>query len=203
MELLDKSLAAVQAIRRYQRALDILEGLIIAQMFELTKMNMSGTGYKLRKYIAKALQAHSKAVKSALTQFNWAGSALDEPYSCCVRDMRTFSQSPRNSFVFMHEEDLFLCWKEDVIREEGDEVLAHHIHQYHNERRHFDAVHLDQLVKLSKVPGFTAQLMPGAHGIPMPTMGIAFEADEEDEPEDDDDELVEMFATFSLYQRTG
>lgn len=30
--------------RRYQRALDELQGLIIARMFELTKMNMSGTG---------------------------------------------------------------------------------------------------------------------------------------------------------------
>lgn len=30
--------------RRYQRALDQLQGLIIARIFELTKMNMSGTG---------------------------------------------------------------------------------------------------------------------------------------------------------------
>ena len=30
--------------RRYQRCLDSLEGLIVARMFELTKMNMSQTG---------------------------------------------------------------------------------------------------------------------------------------------------------------
>jgi hypothetical protein len=30
--------------RRYQRSLDNLEGLIVARMFELTKMNMSQTG---------------------------------------------------------------------------------------------------------------------------------------------------------------
>jgi hypothetical protein len=30
--------------RQYQRALDHLQGLVIARMFELTKMNMSGTG---------------------------------------------------------------------------------------------------------------------------------------------------------------
>lgn len=30
--------------RRYQRCLDTLEGLIVARMFELTKMNMSQTG---------------------------------------------------------------------------------------------------------------------------------------------------------------
>jgi ABC-type protease/lipase transport system fused ATPase/permease subunit len=30
--------------RTYRRALDNLEGLVVARMFELTKMNMSGTG---------------------------------------------------------------------------------------------------------------------------------------------------------------
>jgi hypothetical protein len=37
-------------MRKYQRALDRLEGLIVARMFELTKMNMSQTG-KCRKFL--------------------------------------------------------------------------------------------------------------------------------------------------------
>ncbi|EGO04439.1 hypothetical protein SERLA73DRAFT_148949 [Serpula lacrymans var. lacrymans S7.3] len=45
------------AIRKYQRALDQLEGLVVARMFELTKMNWLQTGYALWKHIAKALQA--------------------------------------------------------------------------------------------------------------------------------------------------
>lgn len=32
------------AMRKYQRALDVVEGLIVARMFELTKMNRSQTG---------------------------------------------------------------------------------------------------------------------------------------------------------------
>jgi hypothetical protein len=32
------------AMRKYQRALDVLEGLVVARMFELTKMNRSQTG---------------------------------------------------------------------------------------------------------------------------------------------------------------
>jgi hypothetical protein len=32
------------ATRQYQRALDTLEGLVVARIFELTKMNRSGTG---------------------------------------------------------------------------------------------------------------------------------------------------------------
>jgi hypothetical protein len=31
-------------MRRYQRSIDVLEGLVVARMFELTKMNMSQTG---------------------------------------------------------------------------------------------------------------------------------------------------------------
>ncbi|KAG1719798.1 hypothetical protein EDD22DRAFT_983278 [Suillus occidentalis] len=39
------------AKRKYQRALDALEGLVVACIFELTKLNCSGTGYKLCKHI--------------------------------------------------------------------------------------------------------------------------------------------------------
>ncbi|KAJ7918559.1 hypothetical protein B0H13DRAFT_2321316 [Mycena leptocephala] len=60
-------------------ALDDLQGLIIARMFELAKCNMSGTGYKLRKHIAKALQACSKAVKNAIERYNEQAAAMDPP----------------------------------------------------------------------------------------------------------------------------
>jgi hypothetical protein len=39
-----KQAAAMVGKRRYQRCLDSLEGLVVARMFELTKMNMSQTG---------------------------------------------------------------------------------------------------------------------------------------------------------------
>lgn len=39
-----KAAAEKVSMRRYQRCLDTLEGLIVARMFELTKMNMSQTG---------------------------------------------------------------------------------------------------------------------------------------------------------------
>ncbi|KAJ7882604.1 hypothetical protein B0H14DRAFT_2255091, partial [Mycena olivaceomarginata] len=61
---------------RYQRALDQLQGLIVAHLFKLTKVNMSGTGYKLQKHIAKALQVRCRAVKSALEHYNAVASAM-------------------------------------------------------------------------------------------------------------------------------
>jgi hypothetical protein len=36
--------AKMVSSRRYQRALDQLQGLVVARMFELSKVNMSGTG---------------------------------------------------------------------------------------------------------------------------------------------------------------
>jgi hypothetical protein len=39
-----KQTAEKVSMRRYQRCIDTLEGLIVARMFELTKMNMSQTG---------------------------------------------------------------------------------------------------------------------------------------------------------------
>ncbi|KAH7904826.1 hypothetical protein BJ138DRAFT_1119044 [Hygrophoropsis aurantiaca] len=71
--------AKLVANRKYQRALDTLEGLVVARIFELTKMNRSGTGYKMRKHIAKALQARSAAIKTALDRYNVAAQAMSPP----------------------------------------------------------------------------------------------------------------------------
>ncbi|KAJ7885831.1 hypothetical protein B0H13DRAFT_1889454 [Mycena leptocephala] len=65
--------------RKYQLALDALELLIVERIFELTKMNQSQTGYKMRKHIAKALQARSKAVKNAIDSYNSAAVLLHPP----------------------------------------------------------------------------------------------------------------------------
>ncbi|KAJ6470477.1 hypothetical protein C8R45DRAFT_1055093 [Mycena sanguinolenta] len=65
--------------RKYHMALDALELLIVERIFELTKMNQLQTGYKMRKHIAKALQARSKAVKNAIERYNEAARALHPP----------------------------------------------------------------------------------------------------------------------------
>ncbi|KAJ7233544.1 hypothetical protein C8J57DRAFT_1577441 [Mycena rebaudengoi] len=105
-----EAVATLVSKRRYQRALDNLQGLIISRMFELTKMNMSGTGYKLRKHIAKALQARSHAVKTALATYNVAAAALDAP-----RDALTWEQVVE--YAFLSDFDLLRDGRHD-IREE-------------------------------------------------------------------------------------
>ncbi|KAG1836183.1 hypothetical protein DFJ58DRAFT_735173 [Suillus subalutaceus] len=67
------------ANRKYQRALDRLEGLVVARIFELAKMNRAGTGYKLRKHIARALQTRSATIRSTLNTYNNLASAVYPP----------------------------------------------------------------------------------------------------------------------------
>ncbi|KAF8510448.1 hypothetical protein JB92DRAFT_3083613 [Gautieria morchelliformis] len=74
-------------IQKYQVALDKLEGLVVQRLHELTKANVSQTGYKLRMHISKALQTRSKAIQRALKAYNDAALALDPP-----RQKLTWSQ---------------------------------------------------------------------------------------------------------------
>ncbi|KAJ7836943.1 hypothetical protein B0H13DRAFT_2422497 [Mycena leptocephala] len=100
--------AAVMVGRRqYQRALDNLQGLIIARMFELAKCNMAGTGYKLRKHIAKALQARSKAVKTAITKYNEAAVAMRPPKP-------TLTWEEVVEYAFLADFDLLREGREDI-----------------------------------------------------------------------------------------
>ncbi|KAJ7092253.1 hypothetical protein C8R44DRAFT_891295 [Mycena epipterygia] len=96
--------------RRYQRALDQLQGLIIARMFELTKINMSGTGYKLRKHIAKALQAHSRAVRTALQKYNVSAAAMRP-----ARPSLTWEQFME--YAFLSDFNLLRDGREDIRQE--------------------------------------------------------------------------------------
>ncbi|KAJ7244802.1 hypothetical protein B0H12DRAFT_1073675 [Mycena haematopus] len=99
--------AALVEKRRYQRAIDELEGLVVARMFELSKVNMSDTGYKLRKHIAKALQARSKAVKTALERYNAAAAAM-------VPARTPLSWDQVVDYAFLAEFDLLREGREDI-----------------------------------------------------------------------------------------
>ncbi|KAJ7156363.1 hypothetical protein C8R46DRAFT_1226584 [Mycena filopes] len=68
--------AELVSTKRYHLALLKLERLVVQRMFELTKMNLSQTGYKLRKHIAKALQARSQAIRNALKTYNAATASI-------------------------------------------------------------------------------------------------------------------------------
>ncbi|KAJ7751846.1 hypothetical protein B0H14DRAFT_3096830 [Mycena olivaceomarginata] len=182
--------AKMVSSRRYQRALDQLQGLVVARMFELSKVNMSGTGYKLRKHIAKELQARSKAVRTALERYNAAASVMTPP-------KRLLAWDEVVGYAFLAEFDLLREGREDIRTEpwalpagpaamdqhfkilRADEEIARLnveiprlvtfmadeedflVARHRMERARFNSVHLDHLVKLSREDGFTASISRG------------------------------------------
>ncbi|KAG1760151.1 hypothetical protein EDD22DRAFT_848692 [Suillus occidentalis] len=60
----------LSVLRRYQLQINELEGLVIQCLFELSKANLAGTGYKMRKYISKAIACHSATIRNALEKYN-------------------------------------------------------------------------------------------------------------------------------------
>ncbi|KAG1884097.1 hypothetical protein F4604DRAFT_1919926 [Suillus subluteus] len=65
----------VQAVRYSQerqfiRLVEELEGLVVRRLFELSKANLAGTGYKMRKYISKAITRRSATIRTALEKYN-------------------------------------------------------------------------------------------------------------------------------------
>ncbi|KAF8481387.1 hypothetical protein JB92DRAFT_3272034, partial [Gautieria morchelliformis] len=56
--------------QRFIRVVEQLEGLVVAQLFELAKANLMGTCYKMRKHISKAITRRSVAVHTALDKYN-------------------------------------------------------------------------------------------------------------------------------------
>ncbi|KAJ8092616.1 hypothetical protein PM082_006941 [Marasmius tenuissimus] len=73
-----ETLSAMRA-RNYRRALERLERLVVQRLLELTKLNMSGTGYKQREKITQALRARAKAIQKALDEYNETASAMNPP----------------------------------------------------------------------------------------------------------------------------
>ncbi|KZT68377.1 hypothetical protein DAEQUDRAFT_671556 [Daedalea quercina L-15889] len=65
--------------RRYQRAVDNLERLVVQRLFELSKLGISGIGYKMREKIGKALKAHAEAIRKAITEYNRHAARLNPP----------------------------------------------------------------------------------------------------------------------------
>ncbi|KAI6034650.1 hypothetical protein BKA83DRAFT_4470170 [Pisolithus microcarpus] len=94
------------ANQKYQHTLDNVERLVVLRIFELSKMNQSGTGYKLRKHIGKALQTCSAAIWTALTQFNTAAKNLGR---------RTLEFDEVVKYAFLADFDLLRDTRQDIL----------------------------------------------------------------------------------------
>ncbi|KAG1840347.1 hypothetical protein F4604DRAFT_1885091 [Suillus subluteus] len=65
--------------RSFHKAADDVERLVVMWLLELTKLQMSGLGYKLRTQISKALKTRANAIRNAIEQYNKFAARLDPP----------------------------------------------------------------------------------------------------------------------------
>ncbi|KAG6370016.1 hypothetical protein JVT61DRAFT_12534 [Boletus reticuloceps] len=92
---------------KYRTALNELERLVVSRLFELSKMSLSGTGYKLRRQVSKALQCRSAAIRTAITRYNTQAQALNPPRP-------KLSWKDITDYSFLGEFDLLWYSREDV-----------------------------------------------------------------------------------------
>ncbi|KAJ6580659.1 hypothetical protein B0H19DRAFT_1060400 [Mycena capillaripes] len=169
--------------RCYQRALDHLEGLVVMRMFELAKCHMAGMGYVLRQHIVKALQARSKAIEATIIRYNKAAEEMEPP-------MSTLDWEEVVEFAFLADFDLLWEARQDIRQQpwaspaghaamdqhfkllRADEEIqclniqhrdppASHVGLLQMEHSRFTLVHMLWLRKLSKLPDFSVDLVPG------------------------------------------
>ncbi|KAJ7068499.1 hypothetical protein C8F01DRAFT_1017912 [Mycena amicta] len=102
--------AAKELVRRrkYQRAVDELQGLVVSRLLELNKCHMSGTGYRMRTHIATALRVRSTAVQASLARFNAAAVEMGK---------RTLDWNEVVQYSFMSDFDLLREGRTDITRE--------------------------------------------------------------------------------------
>ncbi|KAH9899139.1 hypothetical protein C8Q73DRAFT_639779 [Cubamyces lactineus] len=97
------------ATRKYQRALGKLQRLVILRLFELHKMNLAQTGYRMRTYIAKNLQRRCKAIRRAVREYNAAAQALEPPRN-------PLDWSKVSHYTFLEEFTLLQDTRQDLLQ---------------------------------------------------------------------------------------
>ncbi|KAJ3564681.1 hypothetical protein NP233_g8139 [Leucocoprinus birnbaumii] len=142
-----KNAKAMVEKKDYQQCLDKLEGLVISQVFELSKMNMSQSGYKLRNHVAKALCTQSKAMKSSLEHYNKAAENMQ-----LLRPTLTWEEVVKMNNNSSAQETRIA---------QIDSDLAYQAQCYQLEQTQYGQLHVHKFKKLNTMAGFTGTLVPG------------------------------------------
>ncbi|KAJ7810225.1 hypothetical protein B0H14DRAFT_3090839 [Mycena olivaceomarginata] len=150
---------------KYLDALDEIEQIILARLFEMIKVHQSGTGYKMRSHIAKALQARSKAIRNAIERYNKVALSMEPPMPTLDWDqilrareeIQRLNIEIKRVITWIDNEDRFLRKKEEELKE-TDPLLAVQVTRYRQCRGPSDLYHMHWFWALAKVPGFTGSV---------------------------------------------
>ncbi|KAF9070221.1 hypothetical protein BDP27DRAFT_1221084, partial [Rhodocollybia butyracea] len=81
--------------------------VLVARIFEMSRLNIAGTGYKMCKHLAAALKSRSKSIQAAIKAYNTAAAALTPP-------CQEVSWEEIIEFSFLSEFDILRDAREDV-----------------------------------------------------------------------------------------
>ncbi|KAJ3790467.1 hypothetical protein GGU10DRAFT_302826 [Lentinula aff. detonsa] len=120
-----KEAKQVVYMAEYHKALNRLEGLIVARIFELSKMNVAGTGYKMRQHIGHAMKNRSKTILSALETYNHAAASLTPPRKLLNwDDILNYTYLSEFDFLRDSQADIFQKpWSKPAVREAMSEFF--------------------------------------------------------------------------------
>ncbi|KAF9059288.1 hypothetical protein BDP27DRAFT_1371644 [Rhodocollybia butyracea] len=160
---------------QYRQALDKLEGLLVAHIFELSKMNVSGTGYKMRKHLAHALKRRSKTIQAALKDYNTVAAKMKplvdvrekvwaSPANCVLMtqffkfvgaemELHRVHQEICQFLTHMQDESDELCAKENELKA-SNPTLALQIKKLCMEHGRFKSIHYKRLHSITLLRGF-------------------------------------------------
>jgi hypothetical protein len=90
-------------------------------------------------------------------------TAMDQHFKLLRADeeIQRLNIEIRRLVTYMGDEESFLICEEGRLQEEGDERIAHQVRLLRMERGWFTSLHMECFTKLSKIPGFTGNILPG------------------------------------------
>ncbi|KAI6036168.1 hypothetical protein BKA83DRAFT_4041721, partial [Pisolithus microcarpus] len=180
----NKDLLVVQELEcklnEYRHVLDTLESLVVAQLFELTKMNRAGTGCTLAMQLPHQMLHWEQVVEYAfladfdllrdthkdISQRPWANPsacfALDTYFKMCQaeEEIECLNVEIRRVITYMRDEEHFLRTCKEKISNIHP-TLGHQVSQCHKLHSQFNGSHLKHLHDIAMLPGFSGTLIPG------------------------------------------
>ncbi|KAI0371593.1 hypothetical protein BV20DRAFT_1035224 [Pilatotrama ljubarskyi] len=141
--------------RKYQQALANVQRLVVQRLFELHKMNLSQTGYWMRRHIAKNMQTRSWALRNAIQVYNTAASALDPPRPKLdwetEFDLLNDTRADIREKPWAHSAVRETVWRARRLARAHEEITAVNIeaHRVHTAIRDEEALFVDVLTQLA------------------------------------------------------
>ncbi|KAG6875654.1 hypothetical protein C0992_002944 [Termitomyces sp. T32_za158] len=145
--------AAYIANCKYEKALENLQTLVIKQLFELHKLNLSQTGYQMCTHIAKSLQTWSKTIRAAISHYNNLAIPLGRP---------TLDWTRVSHYAFLDDFYLLHHSCNDINQKPwADPVICETMHKYQRLQRAKEEIICSRIWDIHQLKGFSGNPKPG------------------------------------------